>query len=209
MPLRAHNFLLDHLPEADLAALLPRFETIELPLRMELEAPGERVEHAYFLTRGIASRVAVAEADRLETGIIGREGMTGLPIFLGTGSSPQRVFVQAEGQGLRLTASELEEAVSEFPSLTGVLLKWTHICLVQATQTALVNARLTIEQRLARWLLMCQDRLDSRFISITHEFLSLMLGVQRPGVTLAMHTLEGMQMIRNDRGRVMIEDRAP
>lgn len=204
---RTRNLLLDDLPAEALEALRLQLEPVDLPVRTVLEHPYEVVEHVHFITRGVASRVAEAALSRLEIGIVGPEGMTGLSVFLGSGSSPHRVFMQADGAALRMNADALREAVDALPAFRDVLLKWAHLSLVHASMTALATSHLTIEQRLARWLLMLQDRLGSPILQTTHEFLSLMLGVQRPGVTLALHALEGASLIRSERGRVTVLDR--
>lgn len=202
------NYLLDAMAADERDRLMPSMERVRLPLRTVLEEEDVAPEHGYFLVSGIASRIAVAADARVETGVVGREGMTGLPIVLGTQKSPQRFFIQVTAEALRIDATALADAFESLPSLRAVLYKHIHVTGVQVSQTALANARNTIEERLARWLLMCFDRLDTPLIPITHEFLSLMLGVHRPGVTLALHTLEGAGMVRAERGQVTVSDRA-
>lgn len=205
---RTANILLASLPQAELNALLPRFERVELPLRAVLEPLAREPEAVVFLLSGIASRVAYSRDQRLEVGLMGREGMAGLGAMLGAGPMPHEVFMQVAGTGLRMEAKAFRSALEECPGLRDVMHKWIHVCFVQMQQTALANARHTLEERLARWLLMSADRLDARFVPLTHEFMALMLGVHRPGVTLAMHTLEGAGLIKAERGKVTIVDRA-
>lgn len=204
---RTGNTLLDALPEDVLNAVRPSLEAVDLPRRMSLIRVGQPIDHAYFVTSGIASQVAIAPDQRIETAIVGHEGMTGLPIVLGTGTSPHEVFVQVEGRALRVEADVLRRLVDEHAALREVLGKWTHLVLIETAQTVLANVQHTIEERLARWLLMCQDRLRSPFLMTTHDFLSVMLGVRRAGVTLALHSLEGARMIRSERGQVMVLSR--
>lgn len=201
------NILLDALSDSDRAKLLPRFDPVEMVLNVILEEANRPVEFAYFPLGGILSRVAEVPHNRLEIGIIGREGMSGLPIVLGTERSPHQILVQAPGTALRIGASDLQDAIRDVPPLLKVLNIWIHLSLVHSSMTALANARHTIEERLARWLVMSQDRLQSPSLPLTHEFLSIMLGVHRPGVTLATHTLEGAQLIKAERGKITIRDR--
>ena len=133
--------------------------------------------------------------------------MVGLEIVLGAGQSPHQCFIQVEGHGWRLPAGALTAAMRTCPGLTAVLLRFAHCFSVQVSTTAFANADFTVEERLARWLLLCSDRLDTRDINLTHEFLSLMLGVRRPGVTVATHGLEGKSLIRAKRSLIRIVDR--
>lgn len=204
---RSGNVLLDALPAEDRAALLPGFERVEVALKTVLEQPNRPIEHAYFPLGGMLSRVAEAPHNRLEIGIIGREGMTGLPIMLKTVQSPHTILVQASDGVLRMEADAFLRAIEEFPSLRDVLYKWIHLSQIHVGMTALANGRNTIEERLARWLVMCQDRLGSSILPLTHDFLSIMLGVHRPGVTLALHTLEGAKLVQAERAKITVRDR--
>ena len=140
--------------------------------------------------------------------MVGSEGLAGAaPIVLGVDRSPYGCFIQMAGKGLRLSTHDLREAVRQSPSLQRLLLRYVQSLLTQTAQTAFANAHYTVEKRLARWLLMCRDRADSDSMELTHEFLSMMLGVRRPGVTVALQTLEGNGLIGSTRGRVLIRDR--
>jgi CRP-like cAMP-binding protein len=202
------NRLLYMLPSADIALLTPHLRTVTLKLRQELEQPGRPIRRAYFIEQGIASVVAVGLGrDRVETGLIGPEGMTGLMILLGNHQSPNATFMQAAGTAMAIDADALRVALEKSESLRRILLKYAQVFLVQTAQTAVANARLTLEGRLARWLLMTQDRLGQSKVPMTHEFLSVMLGVRRAGVTEALHALEGKRAIRAMRGEIAILDR--
>ena len=144
----------------------------------------------------------------LEVGIIGREGMVGVPVLLGQRRSPHECYIQIAGDGYVMRADELWSAMTKSWALADVLLAFAYTFLVQVTHSALANGRFTIEQRLARWLLMANDRLDGNDIQLTHEFLSMMLGIRRPGVTAALHTLEGLLAIKSIRGHVIVRDRS-
>ncbi|WP_232845779.1 Crp/Fnr family transcriptional regulator [Aurantimonas marina] len=170
--------------------------------------PNERIEAIVFPESGIVSIVASTEDHRrVEIGIIGREGMTDGSILIGVDRVPHEVFVQVAGSGMRIDAAALLALVAARPAIRVQLLPWLHILTVQAAQTALSNAGYDIEARLARWLLMCQDRVDSNEIPLTHEFLGVMLAVRRSSVTLATHMLEGAKIIKAERGRITILDR--
>src|SRR5260221_10608089 len=143
----------------------------------------------------------------IEVGLVGREGMTGSPILLGADRSPNETFMQIDGHGWRMRTVDLRQAIEQSGTLSRVLLKYVHTFLVQVTQTALSNGRSTLDERLSRWLLMAHDRADDDEIRLTHEFLSTMLGVRRPGVTIALSLLEKSGLIRAHRGLITILDR--
>src|SRR5215204_2543080 len=128
--------------------------------------------------------------------------MAGLPVVLGIDRSPHGYMVQAAGEALRITAPDLRTALRHSPSLQAGFLRYAHALMVQTAQTAYANAGFTIEARLARWILMTDDRLDRDELPLTHDFLSMMLGVRRPGVTLAVQSLEGNRLIQAARGRI-------
>jgi hypothetical protein len=136
-------------------------------------------------------------------GLIGCEGVTGLPIILGNDRSPNETFIQVAGNGIRIAADKLREAIAKSRSLELALLSFAHRFLNQTANTALSNGTATLEERLARWLLMAHDRLRGDEVPLTHEFLSLMLGVRRAGVTVALHYLEQRALIRLSRKQVV------
>jgi len=174
---------------------------------MLIEA-NEPIRHAYFPENGIASILANTSEGRIEVGMVGREGMVGVPLVLGHDRTPHGFMVQAEGEALRITAKDLQRANKDTPSIHALLLRYVHTMMVQTAHTAFANASFTIEARLARWILMTHDRVDGDELPLTHEFLSLMLGVRRPGVTVAVQTLEENGLIRAARGRITVLDRA-
>jgi CRP-like cAMP-binding protein len=204
----AQNGLLTAMSRDDLALLKPKLEPLKLKSRQVLEPANKPIKYNYFITSGLGSVVAIGKnAHRLEVGIIGREGMTGLPVVLGNDRSPNETFVQVEGTGSRIAADDLRRALRKSASLTRVLLNFINAFLIQTSHTALSNGTATLEERLARWLLMAQDRLDGNEIPLTHEFLSLMLGVRRAGVTISLNQLHRKGVIRLSRGRIEIVDR--
>ena len=187
--------------------LTPDLEPVELALRQVLETPDKPIKHAYFIEYGLASIVAANGHKRLEVGLIGCDGMTGLPIVLGNDRSPNETFMQVAGNGQRIAADKLREAISQSRSLERALLSFAHSFMNQTANTALSNGTATLEERLARWLLMANDRLKGNEVPLTHEFLSLMLGVRRAGVTVALHYLEQRAVISLARKQIVITDR--
>ena len=171
-----------------------------------LEEPHEPIKHVYFMEAGLASVVA-SNGYSIEVGIIGREGMTGLGIVMGDDRSTDKTFIQAAGSGLRMTADDLRLAMDKSKTLRVSLLRYARVFAVQFAQTAVANGRAKIEARLARWLLMAHDRFDHGPFPFTHEFLALMLGVRRSGVTVALHFLEGRGVIKASRGSITVLDR--
>jgi CRP-like cAMP-binding protein len=205
---RFTNRLLQALKPADLALLKPGLEPIALHLRDDLEIPKKRIEHVYFPTTGIVSVVAVQpKGVAIEIGLVGREGMTGAAVVLGTGTSPHATYIQAAGTGERIAANELTKAMNASETLHKTMLAFVQVFMLQTAHTAVANAHAKLHERLARWLLMAHDRIPRSDLPLTHEFLSLMLGVRRAGVTEALHVLEDKRMIRCSRGTIAVLDR--
>jgi CRP-like cAMP-binding protein len=193
---------------SDFALLEPHLQAVDLPVRKKLELRNRKIATVYFMEHGFASVVANGvDKPGIEVGIIGREGMTGVSVVLGGERPRNETFIQAAGSGLCLTAQQLREAIDQSISLHRSLLRYADAFLVQTTQTALANGRSKIEERLSRWLLMADDRIDEDEMPLTHEFLSLMLGAQRSGVTLALQALERRGFISMRRSYVKIVDR--
>jgi CRP-like cAMP-binding protein len=162
----------------------------------------------YFPLSGFASVVAIqSPTQRVEIGLIGREGMTGLPIVLGNHRSPLATLIQVAGEAQRIRAAELRSAIQESPSLQDSLLKYAQAFGVQTAQTAISHAISRIDRWLARWLLMAHDRVTGDVLPLTQEILSLMLAVRRASVTLALHSLQQKNFISCRRGTVTVRDR--
>jgi len=207
-PFTGRNRLLRAMALEDFAWLQPHLEPVDLLSQQSLIKPNARTEHLYFMESGISSITAEGANGRVEVGLIGREGLVGAtPVLLGSDRVPHDHFVQVPGSALRIRADVMSAAVDESPALQKLLLRYVQTEMVQVRQTAFINATLNIEARLARWLLMCHDRVDGDELLLKHEFLSMMLGVQRSGVTLAMQQLEGAGRIRAKRGRITVLDR--
>jgi CRP-like cAMP-binding protein len=203
------NRILGSLSKTDFALLQPHLEPVRLRFRQRLQSPNRRVKAAYFPDSGIASVVAIATGShiQIEVAVIGCEGMTGLPIVLDTGRSPCEIFVQVEGHGRCIPAHNLESAMESSPAIKNAFLKYAHILDIQASYTALANAQGKLEERLARWLLMAQDRIGQDELDLTHEFLALMLGVRRAGVTVGLQHFVLRGLVTTRRGFIVIRDR--
>ncbi|HJR22498.1 MAG TPA: Crp/Fnr family transcriptional regulator [Dongiaceae bacterium] len=202
------NRILSRLSAEDFALLEPHLTAIDLPLRKQLEVSRRPIEHVYFPDSGIMSVVANGDNKRnIEVGLIGREGMTGLAVVMGTDRSPHQTFVQSAGQGRRIPSANLRDAIRKSRDLHQRLLHYAHAFLLQTGYTAMANGRSKIEERLARWILMAHDRTDGDTLALTHEFLSIMLGVRRPGVTHAINLLERIGLIHASRGTITVVDR--
>lgn len=206
--LAGRNRLLAALPADEIRLLQPSLAEVALNLREVLEAPGKPIFHVYFPLSGLASVIAHTRHDRqIEVGMIGFEGMTGLSVVLGDDQSPNETLIQAPGLALRISSDDLRRAMAASATLRNVLMRYIGAFLVQASQTALANGRAKLEERLARWILMSHDRFTGGELRITHEFLAVMLGVRRPGVTIGLHFLEGKGLIRSTRGLIAVLDR--
>ena len=202
------NELLRAMEPSDLDRLVPHLERVTLNVRFQLEDANTPIAYGYFLEAGMASIVARLGDDRdIEIGVAGRDGMIGTAVILGAEMTPNSTFMQVDGWGWRVPAATLRQQFDESASLRGLLLRYVQTMLFQTAMTALANGHSKLEERLARWLLMTHDRVDGADVRLTHEFLAVMLGVRRPGVTEAMHLLEGRGLIRANRGHVVILNR--
>jgi CRP-like cAMP-binding protein len=206
---RFRNRLLAALLPADLALLEPKLKAVTLDLRTPLEHPDKTVDALYFIEHGIASVVAVTKPQtKGEVGLIGCEGMSGLAVILGDNRSPHSIYMQIGGDGQRIEASAMCDALDRSATLRAVVLRFAQSFMIQIAHTAVANSNAPVEQRLARWLLMAHDRVEGDDINLTHEFLALMLGTRRPGVTEALHALVQRGLIRTRRRTIVLVDRA-
>lgn len=212
MPLdqfQIQNRLLKAMPAPCFAALAAQLEPVDLPLGHVLVEPDLPTTRVYFLEGGLGSIVATAsDGERVEVGHIGYEGMSATHLLLKSRRTPNKTFMQVAGSGLALPANVLEQVLLQHQAASDLLLRYVQSCELQLAHSALANARYEMPQRLARWLLMCHDRLRVADLSLTHEFLSLMLGVRRSGVTDQIHVIQGLGMIKATRGNIRVVDRA-
>ena len=202
------NVILLSLPDEEYNLVRPHLELVDLPQYDILHEPGERIAFAYFLNDGMTSRVALNSDGRsVEVGIVGKEGMVGMSLTVGLRRGTFRAIMQMSGSGLRIRSEAFEAVLGCTPMLRSELSRFGLMHGMQVAQLAACNRLHEIEQRLARWLLMCQDRVDSKVLPLTHEFLAQMLGTGRPSVSLAAGVLENAQLIENMRGTVKILNR--
>lgn len=207
-PRKFSNFVLSALPPGMRDAFASTLVKVELPRRMQLEAPRKKIEHVYFPEQGIASIVAApARETQVEVGIIGMEGVTGLSVIHLAERSPYSSYMQVEGWGWCAKSDDVRSLMARSQESRRIFLAFAQGFLIQTAETAVANARASVEERLARWLLMAQDRVRNDEIGLTHEFLALMMAARRPGVTEAMHALGRQGLVRGARGRVVVLDR--
>lgn len=202
------NMLLRALPPDGFALLRPHLEPLDHVRGQVLVEPNAPIAEVHFPETGVGSLInATSDGRRLEVGLVGRDGMTGTSLVLGADRTPLECVIQVDGYGHRVAADVLCGAMAQGPAVHGVLLLHVQAFSLQVSQTALSNNSYPLEARLARWLLLCHDRIDGDELGLTHEFMAVMLGVHRPGVTLATHVLEGAGAIRARRGTITVLDR--
>lgn len=188
--------------------LQPYLQMVDLPLRHVLVEAHEPSTHVCFLEHGLASVVATNDDDEnIEVGHIGREGMSAIHVLLKVDKSPNTTFMQVAGAAITVPVEHLNNIITEEAGERDLLLRYTHTLNLQTSHSALANGRYKMHERLSRWLLMCHDRIDGDDLPLTHEFLSVMLGVRRSGVTNELHVLEGVHAIKTTRGHVHIINR--
>lgn len=201
------NRLLAALPSQEYQRLRPHLEEFTLSFGKILYEPGQVIRHVYFPNNGVVSLLSVVEKrSTLEVGLVGKEGMVGIQVFLGATTSFNRALVQGTGTAMRMKAEALRKQVKQGGSLPDLLLRHTHSLLSQISQSAACNRFHTVDARLARWLMMTHDRLDSDKFRLTQKFISDMLGVRREGVTTAARALQQRNLIRYVRGSITIID---
>ncbi|MBS0549750.1 MAG: Crp/Fnr family transcriptional regulator [Proteobacteria bacterium] len=201
------NRLLGGMSPALQTVLAEAGETVDLPLGRVLVEPGQSIDCCYFVNSGLISVIAAGARGKVEVGLIGSEGCAGVSALLGADRAPHEWLVQTAGRALRLPVAPFLRLFQADPGLKARMLRYAHVLFVQASETSLSFALGSLSQRLARWLLMANDRLGGDEIHMTHEFLSVMLAVRRAGVTVALHELEGKHLIRSQRGVVTLRDR--
>lgn len=202
------NRLLGLLPRRDYQRLRPHLERIPLEYRKSLYRAREPIGFVYFIETGVGSLVnTMADGQAAEVGTIGNEGVVGLPLVFGDDRAPTSVYVQVPGIGLRMKAAQFEKELARSASMRAVMLRYAHAFFNQVAQSAACNHFHSIGQRSCRWLMMTYDRMQSDEFLLTQEFLAMMLGVQRTGVTGAAAVLQRAGLIRYKRGHVTILDR--
>lgn len=203
----AANSLLAALPRKNYLRLLAGLELVPMKFGEVLYEPEQPIRHVYFPNDSLVSLLTLVDGRMaLEVGIVGREGMVGVPLALGISLSSVRALVQGGGTAMRMKSESFLREFRNNPPLQRALYRYTHVLMAQVTQTAACNRFHVVEARLARWLLMTRDRVRSDQFRLTQEFLSHMLGVRRVGVTNAAGTLQRRKLIRYSRGEINILD---
>jgi len=204
-----HNSILSSLPPRERDAVLSKLEFVDLPTHSLLNEIAAPILYGYFINSGLASILNVmSDGKSVEVGLTGAEGFVGLPLAVGYGTSPTRALIQIKGDAFRITAKQLIELLPKCPELEKHLNRYAQELNLQGAQIAACNKLHPVEQRLARWLLMSQDRVGSSIFTLTQEFLSHMLGTRRASVTIAAGTLQKAGLITYKRGQVKIEKRS-
>lgn len=202
------NLLLASLPDAEWERWKPQLEMVDLPLGKVLYESGERMKFVYFPTSGIVSLLYVLNSGAsAEIAVVGNEGLVGVSLFMGGGSTPSRAVVQSAGMGYRLAAETVQAEFEHSSPVMHLLLRYTQALITQMSQTAVCNRHHTLDQQLCRWLLLSLDRLPGNELLMTQELISNMLGVRREGVTEAALKLQTAGLIRYVRGRISVLDR--
>lgn len=204
----ALNGILGRLPKTQLSAITPLLRKIYLPRGSIMELPHQTVSRVYFPIDCVGSLIAVGrEETRIETGLIGSEGLTGLGLLVGDEKTPHELINQVEGFSFTMAAEDFVKAFDLAPDLHLIASRFARAMNVQISHTALANGKFEVRHRLARWLLMVHDRTLRESFNLTHDFLAVMLGIRRSSVTDALHILEGERLIRAGRGNIEIKDR--
>ena len=208
-PDRKANHLLAALPDAEWQRWLPELQSVDMPLGQVLYESGTTLGHVYFPTTSIVSLLYVMEnGSSAEIAVVGNEGIVGISLFMGGGSTPSRAVVQSAGAGLQLDAKALKSEFDQNGPVLHLLLRYTQALITQMAQTAVCNRHHTLDQQLCRWLLLSLDRLEGNELAMTQELIANMLGGRREGVTEAALNLQRVGLIRYARGRISVLDRA-
>jgi CRP-like cAMP-binding protein len=206
---RKANLLLAALPDTEWLRWLPALEPVDMPLGQVLYESGTTLGHVYFPTTSIVSLLYVMEdGASAEIAVVGKEGIVGISLFMGGGSTPSRAVVQSAGAGLRLRAQILKDEFNKNGPVLHLLLRYTQALITQMAQTAVCNRHHSLDQQLCRWLLLSLDRLLGNELVMTQELIANMLGVRREGVTEAALSLQQAGLIHYTRGRISVLDRA-
>lgn len=202
------NQLLKVLPEAEWLRWLPSLEPIDMPLGQVVYESGSVLSYVYFPTTSIVSLLYVLESGAsAEIAVVGNEGLVGVSLFMGGGSTPSRAVVQSAGRGFRLSAEILKDEFHRSGPVMHLLLRYTQALITQMAQTAVCNRHHSLDQQLCRWLLLSLDRLERDRLVMTQELIANMLGVRREGVTEAALKLQKAGLIQYSRGRIRVIDR--
>jgi CRP-like cAMP-binding protein len=202
------NRILLAIPDEEFASIRDALQFMDLPHYSVLHEPRKKLEHAYFLNSGMASLVFNTNGgERVEVGVIGNEGFTPIPVAAGLRHIPHEAIMQVSGDGFRMPVEKLQATLQSSPQLQKLLNRYATVHGLQTAQTAGCNRLHDLDQRLARWLLLIQDRVASGLLRITHDFLAMMLGTDRPSVSLAAASLRKKRIIEYTHGTVKVLNR--
>ena len=202
------NSILLALPPGEREAIFKALEFVEMPAPFVLHEAGVSIKFAYFINSGLASVLTVMDDSKsVEVGLAGKEGFVGIPLMAGLSTSPTRVIMQVGGSAFRIAAKDFGEALSHCPELARLLSRFSLVMAMQSAQVAACNRLHEVDERLARWLLMSQDRLGGDLVPLTQDFLAHMLGTRRASVTVAAGILQKAGLITYNRGKVKVDDR--
>jgi CRP-like cAMP-binding protein len=207
-PSPVQNLLLDQLPRAEQQRWFPKLELVDMPLGEVIYEAGATLTHVYFPTNSIVSLLYVMEnGASAEIAVVGNEGIVGVSLFMGGGSTPSRGVVQSAGKGYRLSAQIMKDEFDKAGPVLHLLLRYTQALITQMSQTAVCNRHHSLDQQLCRWLLLSLDRLQGNELVMTQELIANMLGVRREGVTEGALKLQSAGLIRYARGHITVLDR--
>jgi CRP-like cAMP-binding protein len=202
------NRILQSLKRQDFELLAPHLEEVEMPSRFSIARPDTLLEYVYFPNSGIGAVMSVLpDGMKAEAGMFGSEGFVPTSTIIGDTVVPYLIEMQVAGRGYRIPVDRMLAATEKSTSLQVPFIKFMHVFTVQVSYTALANAKFRVEKRLARWILMCQDRVKTDLLEITHDYIAFLLGIRRPSVTTALHILEGHKLIRSNRGTIVVINR--
>lgn len=202
------NRILRSLSDDDFELLAPHLEEVNMPSRYTIARPDKLLEHVYFPNSGIGAVMSVLpDGKKAEAGMFGSEGFVPTSTVIGDRVVPYLIEMQVAGHGYRISVDRMREATEMSATLQVPFIKFMHVFAVQVSYTALANAKFRVEKRLARWILMCHDRVKADVLEITHEYIAFLLGIRRPSVTTALHILEGHKLIRSNRGTIIVINR--
>jgi len=202
------NRILKALSDDDFSLVAPHLDLVPMPNRFKVASPGQPLDYLYFPESGIGAVMSLTpNGESSEAGMFGVEGFVPTSTIIGDNLVPYDIEMKVGGAGYRMPIRMIAELMAKSASLHVPFVKYMHVFAVQVAFTALANARFTIDQRLARWILMCQDRIGHDTLEITHEYIAMLLSTRRPSVTNALHVLEGERLIRSSRGIVAVVNR--
>lgn len=202
------NAILASLPPEDFRALRPHLKRVQIKPRTVLQDANKRIDYVHFIEHGLVSRISGGTAGTIETAMVGRFGYTGVAIALGSNISSQRSVVRLPGTALRVSAGELSRILQSRPRIRAEMLHYVQSLFTQNTQGVLCAAKHELDQRVARWLLLAHDRMQTNTLMVTHDLLAGVLGVRRAGVTQALRRLEYEGALKRARGAIRLTNRA-